>query len=57
MMNVSTMNPTTRRLVPVEFPEDEASVASVFSALLGSDIESRRMLIEEFFSITSVDVE
>ena len=57
MMNVSTMNPTTRRLVPVEFPDDEASVASVFSALLGSDIESRRMLIEEFFSITSVDVE
>lgn len=57
MMNISTMNPTTRRLIPVEYPDNDENVASIFEALLGNDIESRRFLIQEFFKITSVDVE
>ena len=57
MMNRSTMNPTTRRLTPVEYPLDDSNVADVFNALLGSDIEGRRYLIEEFFKMTKVDIE
>lgn len=57
MMNISTMNPTTRRLIPVEYPDNDENVASIFEALLGNDIESRRFLIQEFFKITSADIE
>jgi DNA gyrase/topoisomerase IV subunit B len=51
------MNPLTRRLVPVEYPDKDDGVADMFEALLGSDIESRRMLIEEYFKMTSVDID
>ena len=57
MMSISTMHPLTRRLVPVEYPDNDSNVASIFDALLGNDIESRRILIQEFFSITDVDIE
>lgn len=57
MMNISTMNPTTRRLIPVEYPVDDSNVADIFNALLGPNIEDRRMLITEFFNLTSVDIE
>ena len=57
MMNISTMNPVSRRLVPVEYPTDDSMVADVFNALLGTDIEARRELIEEYFKITEVDIE
>ena len=57
MMSRSTMHPATRRLTPVEYPDNDANVADIFNALLGSDIESRRMLIEEFFKLTDVDIE
>lgn len=51
MMNVSTMNPLTRRLVPVEYPEDDSDLRMYFDALLGDDIETRRVLIEEYFDL------
>ena len=57
MMSISTMHPATRRLIPVEYPSNDGNVFSIFNALLGSDIEGRRMLIEEYFKLTSVDIE
>ena len=57
MMSLSTMAPKTRRLVPVEYPENDGDVASYFNALLGDDIETRRILINEYFSITRVDID
>ena len=52
MMNESTMNPETRRLVPVEYPENDEQVATVFNTLLGTDIESRRLIIDQYFRET-----
>lgn len=57
MMSISTMNPLTRRLIQVEYPENDSNVASYFNALLGDDIETRRILINEYFEITSVDID
>lgn len=59
MMSVSTMHPNTRRLVPVEYPEDanEEDIAFCFNALLGDDIESRKDIIDKYFEITKSDVE
>lgn len=57
MMAVSTMSPLTRRLIPVEYPSDDSNVASYFDALLGDDIETRRILINEYFEATKVDIE
>lgn len=48
-MWMSTMNPATRRLIPVEYPENDQDLAMYFNTLLGTDIEMRRMLIEEYF--------
>ena len=52
MMNKSTMNPATRRLIPIEYSSNDAEVADYFNALLGADIETRRILINEYFDIT-----
>jgi DNA gyrase subunit B len=51
MMAISTMNPETRRLVKVEYPENEEDLMTYFNALLGDDLETRRILIEEYFDI------
>jgi len=57
MMSVSTMSPSTRRLVPVEFKGEDEAVHKCFHSLLGDDIESRRRIIREFFDKTVVDLE
>lgn len=57
MMSISTMAPLTRRLVPVDYPADDSDVASYFNALLGDDIETRRILINEYFDITEVSID
>ena len=56
MMHESTMNPLTRRLIPVEY-HDDPIVADTFSALLGDDIVNRRMLIDQYFELTDVDID
>ena len=48
-MHKSTMSPETRRLIPVEMDDDEEEVRNYFTALLGDDIETRRILIDEYF--------
>lgn len=51
MMSISTMKPETRRLIPVEYPENEEDLMTYFNALLGDDLETRRILIEEYFDL------
>lgn len=60
MMSISTMKPETRRLIPIDFPETDAELSELndeFKALLGDDIETRRELIETYFSLTRDDAE
>lgn len=55
MMSVTTMNPKTRRLITLKYPEDaeqQRILASLFEAMLGNDIETRRILIDQYFSVT-----
>ena len=57
MMAKSTMNPKTRRLIPIKYPEDDSGLKELFEALLGNDIESRRVLINEYFDQTEVSID
>lgn len=50
MMAVSTMNPNTRRLLPVEMDEITEDTISVFEALLGNDLESRKYIIQQYLA-------
>lgn len=51
MMSISTMRPDTRRLVQVEYPENDSELMTYFNALLGDDLETRRVLIDEYFDL------
>ena len=56
MMSRSTMHPATRRLVPIEYIENDEELSKLINALLGDDIESRRSLINEYFDM-EVDID
>ena len=45
------MRPDTRRLIPVEYPENDSELVTYFNALLGDDLETRRILIDEYFDL------
>lgn len=47
MMSLTTMNPSTRRLIKVN-PSDAAETARVFDMLLGDDLQGRKEHISEF---------
>jgi DNA gyrase subunit B len=47
MMNLTTMNPATRRLIRV-LPEDAEETARMFDLLLGDDLQGRKDYIAEF---------
>lgn len=57
MMAVSTMNPKTRRLIPVDYPQDDSTLRDCFSVLLGDDLEDRRELVEYYFDTVNENVE
>ena len=46
MMNLTTMNPETRRLIKV-MPEDAARTAEIFDLLLGDNLQGRKDHIAE----------
>jgi DNA gyrase subunit B len=46
MMNLTTMNPATRRLIKVE-PTDAQLTADVFDLLLGDNLQGRKEHIAE----------
>ena len=57
MMNLTTMNPDTRRLIRV-LPEDAEQTAIMFDMLLGDDLQGRKEYIAEngYLYIDDVDV-
>ena len=46
MMNLTTMNPETRRLIKV-MPEDAERTDQMFDMLLGDDLQGRKDFIAE----------
>ena len=46
MMNLTTMNPKTRRLIKV-MPEDAQKTAEIFDILLGDNLAGRKEYIVE----------
>ena len=57
MMSISTMKPETRRLIPVDYPEDDSELRGYFNALLGDDLETRRILINEYFDLVDANLD
>ncbi len=57
MMNLTTMNPDTRRLIKVT-PEDAEKMAHMFDILLGDNIEGRKEIITEkgYLYIADADI-
>ena len=57
MMNLTTMNPQTRRLIKVT-PDDAAQTASIFDILIGNNLQARKDYIVEHGSeyIDNLDV-
>jgi len=50
MMRESTMDPENRRLIPIEYKEEDAvAVAETFETLMGKDIDSRKAVIMQYF--------
>lgn len=49
----STMDPDRRRLIKVEYPEDDNELEMYFDILLGNEIEMRRVVIDEYFDIAN----
>jgi len=45
----STMNPESRRLIPIEYPSDDKELEMYFNVLLGNELEMRRIIIDEYF--------
>ena len=47
MMNLTTMNPATRRLIKVT-PSDAEATSEMFDLLLGDNLEGRKEYISDF---------
>ena len=56
MMSVSTMAPATRRLIKVTYEGAEQDINFMFTALLGEDISSRRVMITEYAGTGDFDI-
>ena len=56
-MEDTIMQPKTRYLIQVQYPENEEELANICSALLGSDIETRKQWIDEYFTSVECIVE
>ena len=51
-MAETTMNPDTRRLTPVDWPEDVEAFEKVMHELMGNDLAERKAWIADYFSAT-----
>lgn len=56
MMSLTTMKPGTRRLVQINYTDDYDEINFTMEALLGNDIVSRRMFIDEYSRSRNVAV-
>ena len=57
MMNLTTMNPSTRRLIKV-IPEDAVATAEIFDVLLGDKLPERKKYIVDkgYLYMDTIDV-
>lgn len=46
----TVLNPKTRKLIQVQYPDDDQSMWELCNQLLGTDIDSRREIIKEYFN-------
>lgn len=51
-MAETTMNPENRRLIQIDYPEDDVELKVLMEALMGDDINSRKSLISAYFDET-----
>ena len=56
-MEATVMDPNTRQLVQIQYPEDEESLARICYGLMGDDIESRKMWIDAYFNSVDAIIE
>ena len=56
MMNLTTMNPRTRRLIKV-MPDDARETSEMFDLLLGDNLQGRKDYIAEFGYLYMDDVD
>lgn len=49
-MYETVLNPETRRLIQVQYPEDDTELWELCNQLLGNDIDSRREIVKEYFN-------
>lgn len=54
MMTLTTMAPDTRRLIKINYPEDDVYLRQLFVSLLGDNIAERKLLLEEYFDKTEI---
>lgn len=50
ILGETVMNPNTRRVIQVTYPEDEEELRSLCEALLGDDLETRKSMIQAYFN-------
>ena len=57
-MAVSTMDPKTRRLIKVEYPEgDDRQFVELLETLMGNDLDGRKDIINEYFDEIDVAID
>ena len=56
MMNLTTMNPETRRLIKI-LPEDAEYTSEMFDLLLGDNLSGRKDYISEYGYLYMEDVD
>lgn len=56
-MMETIMNPKSRRLVQIEYPDNEEDLARICYGLMGSDVESRKMWIDAYFNSVEAIIE
>lgn len=56
-MEETIMNPKTRKLIQIEYPENEEELTRICYGLMGDDIESRKMWIDAYFNSVEAIIE
>ena len=56
-MEETIMNPKTRKLIQIEYPENEEELTRICYGLMGDDIVSRKMWIDAYFNSVEAIIE
>lgn len=49
-MYETVLNPATRKLIQVQYPDNDEELWTLCNQLLGNDIDSRRIIVKEYFN-------